>query len=140
MTNVTLKYLFARRAQHGRWIYILAALPVLLFALWEWDYGAFLPYLSFLGLLLVQYFYPTIFVWLIVFFLYLAGSLTYLYLYFRDLFEIIRDTNSGTSGLAGRYDLIISTLSLALIVAIAFGLYKRRPTTLRYITTRSRRT
>jgi hypothetical protein len=117
-----------RRAQPGRWIYILAALPVLLSALWEWEYGAFLPYLSLLALFLVQYFYPTMFVWLILFFLYFAGSLTYLYLYFRDLFELIIDTKSGISGFAGRYDLIISTVLVALIVAIAFGLYKRRPT------------
>ena len=127
MIKGKIKSLIVRRSQRGRWIYILSIVPLLFFALWGWEYGAFLLYFSPAILCLIQYLYPTILGWLILFSIYLAGAIVYLYVYFKDLLQLILGTKSGDSIFVDWNDSLIFTVLIALIVAIALNLYRKRP-------------
>jgi hypothetical protein len=127
MTEGKLTSLITRRGKRGGWIYMLAAIPLLFFALWGWEYGAFFLYFSLAALCLIQYFYPTILGWVILFSIYMAGAATYLYVYFKDLFQLLRGVKSGNSIFIDWDDSVVFTILIALIVAIALNLYKKRP-------------
>lgn len=135
MIKGKLNILLARREQPGKWIYILATIPLLFFALWGWEYGAFVLYFAPAVLCLIQYLYPTILCWLILFSIYLAGAVAYLYLYFRDLFQVISGAKSGNSIFADWDDSVIFTILVALIVVIALKLYQKRPRQIESIST-----
>lgn len=127
MIKDTLKYLFSRRVTQGRWVYILGSITLLLFALWGWEYGAFMPYLPIAALCIVQCFYPTMIGWGILFCVYLTGAGMYLYIFFRDLFQLIIGSKSATSILVDLDDSIVFITLIGLIMVIAFSLYKIRP-------------
>jgi hypothetical protein len=127
MINYKLKDLFARRFQQKRWVYILAAIPVLFIALWGQEYGAFLLYFSVGALCLVQFFYPTLSGWGLLFAIYLIGAGSYVYVFIRDLFHLILGTKSAISIFVDLDDSIFFTIFITCIVAIAFGLFKIKP-------------
>jgi hypothetical protein len=127
MSNSGLKYLFGRRIQKAKWVFILGALPLLLFALMGWEYKAEYLYLPLAILCIIQYLFPTMITWIVLFCLYLMAAITYAYVFSRDLIKLLRGEISGASLFAGTEDTIFFTILIVIIIAITISLYKIRP-------------
>ena len=80
-------HLFERRSPKARWVYLLAAIPFVIFGLIGYDYGAAPLYAVPAILCLVQFLHPTMFLWYAFFGVFIAADALYLSLAFSDLFK-----------------------------------------------------
>ena len=120
-----LRFLFGRCEQNSRWFYLIIAIPFIFSGLMGWEYGAFWPYMIPVLLCIVHFFYSTIFVWFIIFFLYFVWAVAYTYGVVNDLFALIKGFQP--SIFLGSYDTIVFTILFIAVVSITFGLFKLRP-------------
>jgi len=127
MIREKLAYLFSRRVQRRKWLYLVATLPPLLFALWGWEYGAFFPYLTLAVLYVVQFFYPTMFGWFILLLPYLCGTFAYGYRFVTDLFDLIGGSKSTVSMFLGVEDSLVFTTIVIFLVLTTVGLSRIKP-------------
>lgn len=109
----------------GSWVYLLAALPLLVFALIGVEYGAFLLYLVPALICIIQFFRPTKVVWLVVSVVYLAGTATYVVALIADLVHLARGRQP--SILVDSDDSAVFVLLVVFLVSVCFGLLKVRP-------------
>lgn len=121
-----IKSLFIPRYQKMRWIYLLAAFPIIAFALAGWEYGAFPLYITPAVLCLVQYFYPTVCGWFVFFSIFCIGSAAYFWLLFTDVIKIF--VGDRPRALLDADDSFVFILLVILLCAITYGLFKLRPT------------
>ena len=87
--------IIGKRKQNARWVFIIASLPFFLFALWGYQYGAFLLYFIPGLICITQFFYPTLLGWLFIFCLYLIGSGLYIFVVIKDILKMIGGQRSG---------------------------------------------
>jgi len=127
MTNYKLKEIFERRVQQKRWIFIIAAIPAMLFALWGWEYGAFFLYFPLAAICLCQFFYPTIAGWGFLFAVYSIGAVFYVYVFIRDIIQLILGDTSAASIFVDLDDSFFFLILITVIVSVAFGLYRMKP-------------
>ena len=116
MFTQTLHVLLGRRQQPGRILFLAAALPLILTALFGWEYGAFPPYAILASICLLQAAYPTLLGWAVVVGVYSVGSAVYLYGLARDLVEKGGDAD----------DTMIGVILLVLL-GIEIALLRHRP-------------
>ena len=117
--------LFSRRHQKTRWLFILAATPLSLFALTGIAYGAFLLYAIPAALCFIQFFYPTLFVWGLVLALSAFAMFEYGYLLLLDIYRITDGNRAEV--LQNPYDSFGFLLLFGIIVVVFFGLAFSRP-------------
>ncbi|MDL1964245.1 MAG: hypothetical protein LWW98_07920 [Deltaproteobacteria bacterium] len=108
-----------------RWIFLIALLPFVLFALAGYQYGAFLLYMVPAIFCVVQYFYPTIILWGIFFLTFISGAGVYLYLLFSDLYKLA--TGVRPQALLDFDDSIVFITLVLVLVWIAYILFISRP-------------
>ncbi len=109
----------------GSWVYLFAALPLLIFALVGLEYGAFVFYLIPALICIMQFFRPTRTVWLVLFVLYLAGTVAYVVALIKDL---VRITGGGQpSILVDSDDSVVFVLLIICLLAVCYGFYRVRP-------------
>ena len=123
------KMMFGKRQQKARWVFGIASLPFFLFALWGAPYGAFPVYFIPGMICLLQVFYPTLFVWSIIFFLYALGAGIYVFAVIRDILRMIGGRGSGI--FLDFTDTVVFLVLISLIIALAITLIKLRPTRLK---------
>jgi hypothetical protein len=122
-------HLFVRRFHRSRGFYLVVALLPLFFALLGWQYGAFLVYFPLLVLSLLQVFYPTMLVWILLFISYLSGTVVFGHKFAIDLFTLISGSKSGVSLFADADDAVVFSSIMALFIVITIGLWKIKPKT-----------
>jgi hypothetical protein len=127
MIKERLAYLFSRRVQRRKWLYLVATLPPLLYALWGWEYGAFFPYLTLAVLYVLHFFYPTMFGWLILLLPYLCGTLAYGYKFISDLSGLIGGSKSAVSMFLSVEDSLVFTAIVAFLVLTTVGFFRIKP-------------
>jgi hypothetical protein len=121
--------IIGKREQRSRWIFIIASLPFFLFALWGYQYGAF-PFYFIPGLIcIVQFFYPTLLGWFLIFCLYLIGSGLYIFVVLKDIFKMIGGQRSGI--FVDLSDTVFFCILILLIFVLAVALIKLRPVRLK---------
>jgi hypothetical protein len=108
----------------GSWVYLLAALPLLVFALVGTEYGAGFKYLIPALLCVVQFLRPTKLGWLVIFVLYLAGTTDYVVALIKDLVRIAGGQQP--SILLDSDDSVVFALLVIYLVAVCFGLFRVR--------------
>lgn len=118
-------YLFNRRSQKGQWLFIIASLPFLAFALIGWQYGAFYFYAIPAVICIAQIIYPTMFGWLAIFSLYFVGTSIYIVLLAGDILKIIIKVRP--KALLDFDDSIVFIFFVVVLIAVTFGLFKYRP-------------
>lgn len=74
-----------------RWVYLVASVPILLFALWGVEYGAFWFYLVPAVICIAQFFVPTRLGWFVVTGLYATGALLYTWVLAARLWRLFTD-------------------------------------------------
>ena len=104
---------------------MIAVIPLILFGLISYEYGAFLLYIIPALLCLVQYFFPTIFLWGLFFTIFAAGSAIYSFLIISDIYKLIIGVYP--SLLLDVNDSAAFILLLAILVGITFVLFTSRP-------------
>jgi hypothetical protein len=90
MLRHVLRAITTRRQQPGRGFLILAALPLILFALGGLEYGGFAINALLASICLLQVIYPTLLGWMVIAATYGSGSAAYFYVAIRDLIVIAR--------------------------------------------------
>ena len=118
-------FLFDRRQQKGRWLFVLASLPFLIFALIGREYGAFPLYIIPAVICIVQLFYSTMFSWIIIFSLYFIGSSVYVFLLIGDIVKIIKKVRP--EALLDFDDSVVFILLVIILVVVTLGLLRYRP-------------
>jgi hypothetical protein len=76
-------------------------------------------------LCLVQFFYPTIFLWGLFFIIFLSGSAVYCFLFLFDIYKLIIGLRP--SALLDVDDSVVFILLLAILIGITFVLFVSRP-------------
>lgn len=109
----------------GSWVYLLAALPLLVFAIVGLEYGALVFYLLPALLFLVQFFRPTKPVWLVLFVLYLVGTATYFVALIKDVVQLAG--GGRPSILLDSDDSVVFGLLVLYLLAMCFGIFRVRP-------------
>jgi hypothetical protein len=117
-------FLFSRRLQKWRSLFIVAALPLIYFSIWGWEYGVSLFYVIPATISIAQFFYPTMVAWIIVSFLYFIWAVSYILAVLLDLYKKVRgmpnsalfvDVNDTIFFLA--LTLFVTLLCLGLLIA-----------------------
>lgn len=124
MKNI-LRYLFRKSPMNRRWIFLIAIIPFSLLALMGAEYGAFFLYFWPALLCLIQFIYPTIFLWGIFLIVFLSGSVAYFILILKDIYKLI--VGSSPSILIDFDDSIVFILFFIILVAITLGIFLSRP-------------
>jgi hypothetical protein len=117
--------LFERRAQPARWLFVVAALPLIIFALIGANYGAFVPYAVLAGICVIQFVRPTLLGWGVVMLVFAVGASLYLYTATADLVRLARGQQPQL--FLNPYDTAAFTALIVLVVAVAVGLFFLRP-------------
>lgn len=81
--------LFEKGKSKHKWIYLVGFVPWILIAIIGAEYGAFWFYVIPAILCLVQYFFPTILLWGVCFFLYLVPIIYYLNYLLADIYRLL---------------------------------------------------
>ena len=120
--------LFKRRRQRHKWLFVVAAVPLALFALIGLAYGAFLPYAALAAVCIAQLFYPTWLGWGVV----LATAIFALAEYGSTAVSDIIAINSGgrPSMFLNEIDTFAFASLIVLIAVVVVGLLLNRPTPL----------
>jgi hypothetical protein len=82
-------FFFGKQPIQGSWIFLIAAVPWVLTALFAYEYGGFYFYIVPAVLCLVQYFYPTRFLWGCFFGIFTLAAVVYTGFFAVDLVRII---------------------------------------------------
>ncbi len=120
-----LYYLFKKSPMRRQWIFIIACIPFVLFGLIGAQYGAFFLYMIPGGLCIIQFFYPTIFLWGLFFIIFLSSSATYLFILLTDIFKLFNGLRP--SALLDIDDSVVFILLLLILIGITFVLFFSRP-------------
>jgi hypothetical protein len=118
-------YLFARQNSKMRWVYLVAGIPFISFAIAGYHYDAFFTYLIPALLCLLQYYYPTIFGWIVFVLVYSLGSCGYLFLLIKDIIRYVEGKR--TEILIDFGDSLVFISLLLLILIITFLLFRVFP-------------
>ena len=122
-----LNLLLARRRQPGRGVFVVAALPLAMFALVGWEYGAFPLYAVLASICLVQAIRPTLLGWALVATLYVAGSATYLNLLVKDVIGIAGGSQASIFLTPGDGSVFVLLVVLLLTIAVALAMHRPKP-------------
>jgi hypothetical protein len=87
-------FLFSRRFQKWRWLFIVASLPLTYLAVWGWGYGVSAFCLIPAIISIAHFFYPTMFAWITVTLLYLIWAAFYILAVLLDIYKKIRGLTS----------------------------------------------
>lgn len=109
----------------GSWVYLLASLPLLIFALVGAEYGALAFYLIPALICVVQFFRPTKPVWFVLFVLYLAGTAAYVVALIKDVVQLAG--GGRPSILVDSDDSVVFVLLVIYLLAVCYGLFRVRP-------------
>jgi len=109
----------------GSWVYLLAAMPVLVFAIVGLEYGAWAFYLLPALLCLVQFFRPTKPVWFVLFVLYLVGTAAYVVALIKDVGQLA--DGGRPSILLDSDDSVVFVLLVLYLLAMCYGMFRVRP-------------
>jgi hypothetical protein len=118
--------LLQRRVLRARWIFVVMALPLILFGLMGAEHGALLPYATLAGVCLLQFFYPTLLVWGFLLVLYAVGSVVYVYTLAADALRVMR--NQKPEVLLNPYDTAFFLALVGVLVALTIILARNKPT------------
>ena len=116
---------FRKSPKKRRWIFLVAFVLFTLVALIGADYGAFLIYMVPAMLCILQYFYPRILVWGILFVIFLLGSVMYSCLLIADIYRLVVGVRPWT--LVDVNDSVVFILLSAIVVGITFVVFVSRP-------------
>lgn len=83
-------FLFSRRVQKWRSLFIVAALPLVILSAWGWEYGVSAFYVVPATISIAQFFYPTMFSWIMVSLLYFIWAAFYILAVLLDVFKKVR--------------------------------------------------
>ena len=118
--------LFGRRRQSSRWIFVGAAVLLVIVALTGLRHSPFIRYAVLAVLCLVQVIYPTLAGWCFVFVLFLSAAFTYSFLVIGDVIRIW--TESGPPQLfSGPVNTVVSLLQFAMVIFVVIRLPFVRP-------------
>jgi len=109
----------------GSWVYLLAALPLLVFAVVGLEYGAWAFYLIPALICVVQFFRPTKSVWFVLFLLYLVGTAAYVVALVKDIVQL--GGGGQPSILLDSDDSVVFVLLVIYLLAVCYGLFRVRP-------------
>lgn len=123
--NVTSKDPSSHLARRGSWIYLVASIPLLAFALAGWEYGAFWGYFVLAIVCISQFFRPMKPVWLFLFVVYSAGSVIYLGLLLSDVGRIL--AGARPTVLVDADDSFVFGLLVVFLIGVSYGLFRIRP-------------
>jgi hypothetical protein len=125
-SRAALVFLFGRRHQSSRWIFVGAATLLVIVALTGFRHGAFVRYAVLAALCLLQVVYPTLAGWFLVFVLFLSAAFIYSFLAIGDVIRIW--TESGPPQLfSGPVNTVVSLLQFAMVIFVAIRLPFVRP-------------
>jgi hypothetical protein len=113
------------KARRFQFVYLVAGLPFLLFALWGWEYGAFWLYFPGALLCLAQFVCPTFWGWAAVVTPVIAGAGLYLLVLAADLVRVIRGQRAEVFLSVG--DTLVFLSLEALLLVLCFGLIRVCP-------------
>ena len=116
--------LVSRIPEPRRWGYFIAAVPLILAAIYGWEAGAALPYLVAAAVCAAQFFFPTTIGWWIFFLGYLGASAVYTYLLFADLIRLVRGSSARV--LVDASDAVAFAVWVALLVLVTWMLWTMR--------------
>ena len=108
----------------GSWVYVLASVPLALFAVVGWEYGAFWLYFVPALICIAQFLRPTKPVWLFLVGLYLVGSAMYLVLLGQDLVRLV---TAEPKVLVDCDDALAVVALVVMLVGVTYGLLRVRP-------------
>lgn len=117
-----IRYLFGKRNIKGKWVYLLASLPFLLFALVGIEYGAFLLYFLPALLCVIQYIHPNIFLWASFLGIFTCGSVTFLFTFGKQLLG-----NFSGQEITNAADLSALFLLISVLISISIALIRWKP-------------
>ena len=117
--------LVERREQRARWVFVLGAIPLILFALIGANYGAFLPYAVLAAICLAQAVYPTLLAWALSLGVFAAGAIVYTFALAQDLFRVLR--GQPASIFLNPYDTVAFVFLLTLLIALCVGIWFLKP-------------
>ena len=125
-SRATLVFLFGRRQQSSRWIFVGAAVLLVILALTGFHHGAYIRYAVLITLCLLQVVYATFAGWCLVFVLFLSAAFIYSFLVIGDVIRIL--TESGPPQLfSGPVNTVVSLLQFAMVIFVAIRLPFVRP-------------
>ena len=125
-SRATLVFLFGRRQQSSRWIFVGAAVLLVILALTGFHHGAYIRYAVLITLCLLQVAYPTFAGWCLVFVLFLCAAFIYSFLVIGDVIRIL--TRSSPPQLfSGPVNTVVSLLQFAMVIFVAMRLPFVRP-------------
>ena len=120
------RFLFSRRLQKWRPLFIVAALPLIFLSIWGWEYGVSAFYVVPATISIAQFFYPTMFAWIIVSLLYFIWAVSYILAVLLDIFKKIKGLPS--SALFVDFSDTVFFLALTLcITLLCLGLLIAKP-------------
>ena len=117
--------LWMRAGGRWPWVYIVAAIPAVLAALYGAEAGAFVPYLLAAGIIAVCFLHPTLVGWWVIFVTYCVASALNVYALIRDLLRLA--ARQTPSVLLNRSDTTVFVAWLGLLVTITLLLWMIRP-------------
>ncbi len=114
-----------RAAARWPWVYLLAAIPALLTALYGYEDGAFVPYVVAAGVIAVCFFYPTLIGWWLIFVAYCVASSLTVYTVIRDLIWIVAGQTPGV--LSDTLNTLVVIAWVGLLLTVTLLLWMIRP-------------
>jgi hypothetical protein len=120
-----MKALICRRQQKARWIFIVASLPLFLFALMGLQYGAFFVYFGLGIICLWQVFYPTLIGWAFILLVFMGGASLYLIETVKDIIKIVSGERPNI--FVDFDDSMFFGIVILLILVVAVVLIKAKP-------------
>lgn len=116
--------LVSRIPEPRRWGYFIAAIPLMVAAIYGWEAGAALPYLLAAAVCAAQFFFPTKVGWWVVFLGYLGATVAYTYVLGADLFRLAR--GSAAHILTDTSDAIAFAVWVTLLALVTWMLWSMR--------------
>ena len=124
--RAALRFLFGRRQQSSRWIFVGAAVLLVIVALTGLRHGTFTWYALLATLCIVQAVYPTLAGWCLVFVLFLFAAYTYSFLVFGDVIRIWRGSDPPQL-FSGPIKTVSTLLQFSMVIFVVIRLPFVRP-------------
>ena len=118
-------YLFKKSPIKRNWIFIIGCILFVLLGLIGSQYGAFFIYMIPAVLCIIQFCYPTIFLWGLFLILFLSASTIYFILLLTDIYKLI--TGLRPIALMDLDDSFVFIFLLAILLGITIVLFFSRP-------------
>ena len=120
-------FLFSRRLQKWRPLFIVAALPLIFLSIWGWEYGVSAFYVVPAAISIAQFFYPTMFAWIMVSLLYFIWAASYILAVILDLYKKVRGMPNA-AGIFVDFNDTVFFLALTLCVTLlCIGMLVAKP-------------